>query len=254
MKTLVSAIQKGGQGKTMVACHLAFDFAERGLRVLVIDLDTQSNASLTLRQHQSGYLASQLFVDDPVGLNYFFSQRDNAGITLIPADTKLADIDEMSLPNAAAALGESMKVLGKYFDVCIIDTAPSMGRAMTAAILAADFMISPVEMEAYSLQGMGLMVKVITNLRKINRKIVFLGMLPNKVHGRNQRHKDNLEKLRTAYPQLVLPFSIGARDSIAEALGESIPVWKVKKTAARKATAEIRTVANHVIEKMELQK
>lgn len=253
MKTLVSSIQKGGQGKTMVACHLAFDFAERGLRVLVIDLDTQSNASLTLAKHQSGYLASQLFVDYPEGIDAFFSKRDNSGITLIPADAKLADIDEKPLSTVAAALGENVRALGKYFDVCIIDTAPSMGSAMTAAILAADFMLSPVEMEAYSLQGMGLMVKLITNLRKINRKIVFLGMLPNKVHGRNQRHKDNLQRLRDAYPQLVLPFSIGARDSIAEALGECIPVWKVKKTAARKATEEIRAVADHVFQKMELQ-
>lgn len=45
MKTLVTAIQKGGQGKTFATCHLAFDFQERGLRVAVIDLDTQGNAN-----------------------------------------------------------------------------------------------------------------------------------------------------------------------------------------------------------------
>jgi cellulose biosynthesis protein BcsQ len=51
MKTLVTAIQKGGQGKTFATCHLAFDFQERGLRVAVIDLDTQGNASWTLGGH-----------------------------------------------------------------------------------------------------------------------------------------------------------------------------------------------------------
>ena len=64
MKTLVTAIQKGGQGKTFATCHLAFDFLERGLRVAVIDLDTQGNASFTLSAYQSGYLASQLFTGD----------------------------------------------------------------------------------------------------------------------------------------------------------------------------------------------
>ena len=64
MKTLVTAIQKGGQGKTFATCHLAFDFQERGLRVAVIDLDTQGNASFTLSAYQSGYLASQLFTGD----------------------------------------------------------------------------------------------------------------------------------------------------------------------------------------------
>src|SRR5690606_31768083 len=68
MKTLVTAIQKGGQGKTFATCHLAFDFQERGLRVAVIDLDTQGNASFTLAAHQSGYLSSQLFSGDDEGL------------------------------------------------------------------------------------------------------------------------------------------------------------------------------------------
>ena len=61
MKTLVTAIQKGGQGKTFATCHLAFDFQERGLRVAVIDLDTQGNASWTLGGHDSDYPASRLF-------------------------------------------------------------------------------------------------------------------------------------------------------------------------------------------------
>ena len=66
MKTLVTAIQKGGQGKTFATCHPAFDFLERGLRVAVIDLDTQGNASFTLSQYQSGYAASQLFSGRPM--------------------------------------------------------------------------------------------------------------------------------------------------------------------------------------------
>ena len=80
MKTLVTAIQKGGQGKTFATCHLAFDFQERGLRVAVIDLDTQGNASFTLSAHQSGYLASQLFSGNADALRACFSQRENDGL------------------------------------------------------------------------------------------------------------------------------------------------------------------------------
>jgi chromosome partitioning protein len=252
MKTLVTAIQKGGQGKTFATCHLAFDFQERGLRVAVIDLDTQANASFTLSDHQSGYVASQLFSGDTDDLRHWFGRRENNGIALIAADSSLANLDKMELSQAAASMRASIAALGDFFDVCLIDTAPSLGVAMTAAVLSADYMLSPIEMEAYSLQGMKKMVSVIGNLRKMNPKLRFLGMVPNKVDARKPRHVANLATLQQAYPQLVLPFSVGARDSIAEALGEQMPVWKIKKTAARKATQEVRALANYVFTKMEI--
>ena len=154
MKTLVTAIQKGGQGKTFATCHLAFDFQERGLRVAVIDLDTQGNASWTLDGHDSGYPASRMFTAGADELRSWFTDREDDGIALIAADASLANLDKMDLGQAAGALRASIEALGEFFDVCLIDTAPSLGVAMTAAVLAADYMLSPVEMEAYSLQGM----------------------------------------------------------------------------------------------------
>jgi len=252
MKTLVTAIQKGGQGKTFATCHLAFDFQERGLRVAVIDLDTQGNASWTLEAYDSGYPASQLFTADSDGLRRWFSGREDKGLALIGSDASLANLDKMDLAEAAGALRASVEALSEFFDVCLIDTAPSLGVAMTAAVLAADYMLSPIEMEAYSLQGMKKMVAVISNLRKQNPKLQFLGMVPNKVDARKPRHVNNLAALQQAYPQLVLPLSVGVRDSIAQALGEQMPVWKIKKTAARKATQEVRKLADYVFTKMEM--
>ncbi|MNW04368.1 hypothetical protein D3C71_2004490 [compost metagenome] len=62
----------------------------------------------------------------------------------------------------------------------------------------------------------------------------------------------NLAALREAYPQTVMPVSVGLRDSIAEALGNNMPVWEIKKTAARVATKEVRAFAQYVFEKMEI--
>jgi chromosome partitioning protein len=131
MKTLVTAIQKGGQGKTFATCHLAFDFQERGLRVAVIDLDTQANASFTLAAHQSGYLASQLFSRGygRAALLVRWS-RENNGMALIAADSiAWRTWTRWSLPQAAASLRASVAALGEFFDVCLIDTAPSLGVA-----------------------------------------------------------------------------------------------------------------------------
>lgn len=252
MKTLVAAIQKGGQGKTFAICNLAFDFQERGLRVAVIDLDTQGNASWTLANHDMGLAASRLFADNPNEFRNLFTDLENSGLTLIAADANLANLDRMDLSKAASALRDSIAVISEFFDVCLIDTAPSLGVGMAAAVLAAAYMISPIELEAYSLQGMKKMVAVISNLRRQNPKLRFLGMIPNKVDSRKPRHVTNLAALQKAYPKLILPFSIGARDSIAQALGEQLPVWKIKKTAARKAADEVRRLTEYVFTQMEI--
>jgi len=96
------------------------------------------------------------------------------------------------------------------------------------------------------------MVTTIAHLRKANPKLQFLGMVPSKVDGRNPRHARHLEELERAYPQLMMPTGVGLRSSIADALASRVPVWKIKKTAARKATQEIRALAAHVFEKMEM--
>jgi chromosome partitioning protein len=257
MKTLVTAIQKGGQGKTCTTCHLAFDFMERGLRVAVLDLDTQGNASYTLSAFDVGFAASKLFSTDKDAVtawvhNYKSEPGGSGGIALFSSDALLANLDKMEWADAAKVLKTNLQAISERFDVCLIDTPPSLGVAMTAAVLAAEYMLSPLEMEAYSLHGMKKMVSVIGNLRQLNPSLRFLGMIPNKVDSRKPRHVNNLKQLQAAYPQLVVPFCIGARDSIAEALGDKRPVWKVRKTAARQASLEMRTMTEYVFGKMEI--
>ncbi|WP_426222179.1 ParA family protein [Pseudomonas sp. S2.OTC.A_B10] len=252
MKTLANAIQKGGQGKTMATCHLAFDGARRGLRVVVIDLDPQGNASYTLEAHASGLFASQMFDESPDLVPSFFADRDNTGITLIHNDDGLANIEKLELEDAATLLRTHVDALSEFFDVCLIDTPPFLSNVMASALLSADFVMSPVEMEPYSLQGMEKMVAVIQNLREANPALQFIGMLPNRYNVKIPRHVENMKILRDEYAELVMPFDIRQRDSIAEALGNQIPVWKVKKTAARDATKEVRVMTQYVFEKMEV--
>ena len=257
MKTLVVANQKGGVGKTSTLVHLAFDFLEQGLKVVVIDLDTQANASYTLQSFRSGLVASELFTDVPTGswpqTGIDVTAPNSPRMTLIASDVGLANLEKMSLPEAGAKFRDAIKALdAQSFDACLIDTAPSLGVGMAAALLAADYVLSPVELEAYSIQGIKQMVTTIAHLRKANPKLKFLGMVPSKVDARNPRHARHLEELERAYPQLMIPTGVGLRSSIADALASRVPVWKIKKTAARKATLEIRALAAHVFEKMEI--
>ncbi|KAJ8138904.1 hypothetical protein OY671_007883, partial [Metschnikowia pulcherrima] len=95
---------------------------------------------------------------------------------------------------------------------------------MAAALLSADFAASPIELEAYSLQGIEKMVTTIANIRRANPASKFLGMIPSKVDGRNPRHGQHLDESTRAYPQLVIPTPIGNRSSVADASASGVPV------------------------------
>ncbi len=96
------------------------------------------------------------------------------------------------------------------------------------------------------------MVTAIANVRQANPKLQFLGMVPSKVDARNPRHGRHLQELEAAYPQLMILERVGLRSSIADALASGVPVWKIRKTAARKAAKEVRALANYVFNKMEI--
>lgn len=249
MKTLVIANQKGGVGKTSTLVHLAFYFAELGKRVAVIDLDSQANASWTLEDHDSGVASSALFTAAPLPpLN-----PEPGAIRLFSADPRLSDIEKSSIAEAAAAFRRRVsEIRDAGFDILLVDTAPSLGVAMAAALVAADYVLSPIELEAYSIQGIKRMVTTIANVRRSNPGLQFLGMMPSKVDGRNPRHRRHLAELRESYGEWMIPFSVGLRSSIADALATGVPVWRLKKTAARKASEEVKQVAAYVAAKMEV--
>lgn len=263
MKTLTVAIHKGGQGKTSLTCHLAFDAYERlKKRVLVIDLDTQSNTSFTLEQHSSGVLASELFADkDPDIRERLLHGRnksrnrdhsDTATLDLLSADLDLINVRKLPGMDAARRLYEGLRRLDDLYDVCLIDTPPSLEEMMLAAGFASDYIVSPVELESYSLIGLKTMRSMVARIRKLKPDLTFLGILPNMVDARLPRHLANLESLRKSLSNEVIPLTIGLRSSIGEALGSQQPVWRIKKTSARAATYEIHAVADYLFKKMGL--
>ncbi|EAM5005973.1 TPA: ParA family protein [Escherichia coli] len=249
MKVLVTANQKGGVGKTSILVHLAFEFSERGKRVAVIDMDTQGNASYTLQERSSGIKASELWGEVSAAR---FAAMPESGIALIESDTQLANVEKLSLQDMVIGFRNNMAELARSgFDVCLIDTAPTLSNALIVALASADFVVSPIELEVYSIQGIKKMLTTFNQVKnRMNSKLEFIGMVPSKVDGRNPRHVRHLTELKNAYPSLMVPAAVGLRSSIADALASRVPVWKIKKTAARKASQEMRALADHVYNKM----
>lgn len=237
--------QKGGVGKTVIACHLSFYLQELGLRVLHIDLDPQGNSSKTLAQYASGITSSQLFADDPITIT-----KNDDGITLISADPGLTRV-ERAEPAVIQHLIDHLNNLDKTFDVCVIDTAPTDGLRMKAALIVATHVLAPFELEGYSIDGIVGLIRTILGIRqRQNPDLMFLGLLANRYNPQSPNQKANLEDLLSKYPQFMFPQKITTRTSIAESIAAGLPVWKWKKTSAREAGVEMRRALATIVEKI----
>lgn len=248
MKTLVVANQKGGVGKTTLLVHMAHYAAEAGSRVLVIDLDPQCNTTSSLEAFASDIVASALFGSNAIDPK----QKSEHRITLIGADSALLNVDRASLDATQSFVGQVRRLADSaQFDLCLIDTAPALGLRMVAAVTAANYVIAPIELEAYSTDGIAAMLKTIYGIRqKLNPGLQFLGMLPSRVNTHSPAQKANLVDLLKRHPDLIVRKAITQRTATGEAAGAKKPVWALRKTSARDAGQEMKAVLAHIIDKM----
>lgn len=234
MPTIVFANQKGGVGKSTLSCHYAWWLAEHGhARVLVVDLDAQGNCSRTLAAMRSGIRSAALFGEHPPVM-----QEALPGLTLLEADPALADVE--SLASGPAAFRRNLALVGRGFDAVVIDTPPALGRRMVAALVACDFVVCPIELELYAIEGLANMLKTIQGVRsRWNPGLQLLGVLANRFNHHSVAQKQALASLLAQYSEFVLPARIATRSAIAEALVQGVPVWRLPKTSAREAAAEL---------------
>jgi chromosome partitioning protein len=237
VKKKIVTTRKGGVGKTTVVVHGAWFAAQRQRRrVLVIDLDGQGNATQTLAAYAvTGITASRLF--DPTPLPPFAAaaapETGNA-IALIGADRKLDDYGKADAKTIIPAFVQHMRSLENAFDEVWIDTPPSASIAGIAALIAGDAVISPIDLEPYSVNGVATTVQEVRGVQqRFNKGLQFVGILPSRVDGRSEPQQDALRKLVKEYPSLVLPIAIKETEAIAAVPRAKVPVWQIGTSAGR---------------------
>ncbi|ONF49419.1 ParA family protein [Methylobacterium radiotolerans] len=245
MKTLVVMNEKGGVGKTNIVAHAGWFFSER-LRTLVIDLDQQANLSATLGAYLAATHAIELFAGDatvePVGsLTVARSTRD-----LLRAETGDLGVVETFRDNLAA--------MGDDYDVCIIDTPPSLTNRTFGALLAADAVLAPIGISDYSIAGVAELLKAIKGVSTHYQREEprFLGLLPSIYDRKSRRERELFESMAEHVGKLLFPGVVAKRDPYAKAASDGEPVWNMKGAAARDASQEIRGIFEHVATEMEL--
>ena len=251
MKTIVLANQKGGVGKTALVVHFAFFLEERGKKVVVVDMDTQANSSFSLSEYKSGLSTSDLINGSKEPGNCFDGGRD---LSLVYSDPELANMSKLSLADVSKKIRVGFNKLADIgFDVCIVDTPPSLGTNMVAPLYSADYILSPVQADVFAIQGLNAMITTIKNTRKVNKKLKFLGLVPNMVDKRVPIQMQLLNDIKARYKDFVTPIMLTDRSNIKLAVALKTPVWKIKKSAARPAGKELKELFFYICKKMNME-
>lgn len=246
MRTIVFTNQKGGPGKSTLAVLFAHWLVDKHReRVCVIDLDSQRNASKTLRRFDGGVSSTALFDQAPVGVS------SGGELVLFAGARSLVDLERARPDVVIPAFRANLALLATGFDTCVIDTPPALGLRMSAALIAADHVVCPIELEEYSVDGVTDMLRTVFGVRqKYNPKLRLLGILANRFNPHSVRQKDALAQLMAHYGEFVVPAKISTRTAIPEALAAGVPVWRLSKSSAREAAAEVFEVFGLLRKKM----
>ncbi|MGD8454399.1 MAG: AAA family ATPase [Phycisphaerae bacterium] len=168
MRSIAILNQKGGVGKTTTAVHLAAGLALAGERVLLIDLDPQSHATLHLGvqvDDNEANLADVLLRRAAVAETM---RTVTDGLSLLPATIDLvsAELDLREMDNREHVLAEALVPHADWLNYCLIDCPPSLGLLTVNALAAADEVIIPLQAHFLALQGLGRLLETILLVRR----------------------------------------------------------------------------------------
>lgn len=183
MKTTVLMNLKGGVAKTAtvinMACILASEHKER---VLVIDADSQGDTTAFFGVDGDDASLCELLTGLEPYCEQLIQSTSYANLDILPASDRLMDLDlskvESQEVHAAAIHDLAINVAeDDAYDRIIIDCPPAFSAATVAALLAADEVIIPIKLDAFSLRGMANLMRQVQNMRKVNPKLRVAGCL-----------------------------------------------------------------------------
>ncbi len=227
-KVICFSNHKGGVGKTCSTCNVGAGLARKGKKVLLIDLDPQSNLSMSLG------------LRDTVERNIYHVLRGERNIReviysivenldLIPASLDLAgaEIELSSETGREYILREELEPILDRYDYILIDCAPSLGMLTTNAFTASSEVFIPLQAQYLSLQGISKLTKIIDKIKqRVNKKLTIGGILITQYDKRKVLNRDISDAIEEHFAQKVFRTRISDNVSLAEAPGKGQDIFR----------------------------
>jgi chromosome partitioning protein len=258
--TIALLNQKGGVGKTSTCHHLAGTFAAAGRRVLLVDNDPQGSLTQGLVGPKvfedldpARTIAAVLRGEDPLP-ERIIRPAGIDGVELVPGSQAAYDSNVARPHEAPTAVQGTLRtflaeVTGAY-DLILVDNPPTLSLYSWVSLVAADFLVIPLQAEDYGAQGLRAIIETIDRVRAgPNPRLAVLGILITMFNAQTAVHKAYAQKLRTIYGANVFDATVPYATDFKEAIAKRKTIAAHKPKG--KSSKAIKALADEVLARLE---
>lgn len=221
--------QKGGVGKTTTNINLAACLANKGKKVLLLDIDPQGNTTsgLGIDKRSIEYSTYDLLIEKDFDTPKAIIKTGTEGLDIIPASVSLsgAEVELVNVKGREKRLKKAMDKVKKQYDYIFIDCPPSLGLLTVNSLTAVDSVLIPIQCEFYALEGVAQLMNTIEIVKKnLNGKLEIEGVILSMFDGRTNLSIQVVEEVKKYFGRKVYTTVIPRNVRLAEAPSYGLPI------------------------------